>query len=124
MAGMIEIVGGIVLVIVATFSSIEAFKARKYRAAIDDACSTLLDVAVQKCRCKSAPEGYEGGCYVCGARGVLQKHFPGELPYAIRAYVLAGGTLSEDLAYYLTDADMFMLNDELNMGWNVPFHPK
>jgi len=124
MAGMIEIAGGILLVVVALFLAIKVFKARKYRAANNGARSALLDVAVQKYRCESIPEGYKSCCYVCHARSTLRDHFPGKLPYAIRAYVLAGGTLTEDLASCMTEADRFILNDELNMGWKVPFHPK
>jgi hypothetical protein len=40
----------------------------------------LLDIAFQECRCEqSAPKGYEGCCYVCRARGVLEEHFPGAI---------------------------------------------
>lgn len=91
---------------------------------LDCACSALLDAAVQKCRCQSFPEGYEGCCYVCHARSVLMEHFPGELPYRIRADVLAGGTLTDELVSNLTPADELLLNEELRMGWKVPFYPK
>jgi hypothetical protein len=100
------------------------FGARKYRAANDAACSALELTAIQRCLCKSAPEELRGSCHVCHARSVLRQHFPGRLPYAIRAHVLAGGTLTEDLASCLTEADRFLLEDELRMGWKVPFHPE
>jgi len=100
------------------------FEARKYRVANDAACSALQLAAIQKCHCKSAGESHKGSCHVCHARSVLREHFPGKLPYAIREYVLAGGTLTEDLGSCLTEADMFILNDELKMGWKVPFHPE
>ena len=98
------------------------FESRKFRAANQAACSALELTAIQKCHCKSGLEEYKGSCHVCHARGVLSEHFPGKLPYAIRAYVIAGGTLTEDLASCLTESDMFILNDELRMGWKVPFH--
>lgn len=98
------------------------FEARKYRIANTAACSALQLAAIQTCLCKSLPESYKGSCHVCHARAVLREHFPGKLPYAIRAYVLGGGALTEDLASCLTEADKFLLNDEFNMGWKVPFH--
>jgi hypothetical protein len=94
------------------------------RRQLDCACGALLDASVQKCRCESFPEGYEGCCHVCHARSVLKEHFPGELPYRIRADVLAGGTLTDELASNLTPADELLLNEELRMGWKVPFFPK
>jgi hypothetical protein len=85
-----------------------------------DARNVLLDVALQECR--GEPESYL--CHVCKARRVLEEHFPRELPYEIRAHVLAGGPLSEELASYLTPIDRFHLENELAMGWKVPFYPK
>ena len=88
------------------------------------ACSALLDTAVQKCRCDSFPEEYKGCCHVCNARRVLRENFPGELPYRIRADVLAGCSLSQELESCLTPHDKVLLNEELRMGWKVPFYPK
>lgn len=88
------------------------------------ACSALLDTGVQECRCKSFPEGFDGCCHVCHARSVLKKSFPGELPYRIRADVLAGCPLSEELEACLTPNDKLLLAEELRIGWKVPFYPK
>jgi hypothetical protein len=88
------------------------------------ACGALLIAAVQECCCKSFPEGGKGSCYVCDARSVLREYFPGELPYQIRKIALAGFPLSEELESCLSPSDKFILNDELRMGWKVPYHPK
>lgn len=63
---------------------------------LDWACSALLDVAFQRCCCRRKDLGYI--CHICKARDVLTKRFPGELPYRIRADVLAGSTLTDELA--------------------------
>jgi len=63
----------------------------------------LLEMAFQECRCeKSAPKGYEGCCYVCRARGVLEEHFPGAIEELMQerlnAFAFEETYIPEDLA--------------------------